>query len=45
MYKDEMKDWITIADDEDLQLAYDTALQHFDGNLKFYVDLIEIYDD
>lgn len=36
-YQDETKDWITIADDDDLHVAYDTASQHFDGNLKIYV--------
>ena len=40
-YQDEAKDWITIADDDDLQLAYETAEQHFDGHLKVFVKPVE----
>lgn len=36
-YQDETKDWITISDDDDLLLAYDTAIEHFLGHLKVYV--------
>lgn len=28
-YQDETQDWITITDDDDLQLAYETAINHF----------------
>jgi hypothetical protein len=30
-------DWITIADDDDLEVAYDTAKSDLDGQLKVYV--------
>ena len=36
-YQDESKDWITISDDDDLQLAYECSLEHFKGDLKIYV--------
>lgn len=40
-YQDESEDWITIADDDDLQLAYETAQNHFKGNLKVFVKPVE----
>ena len=30
-YQDEARDWITIADDDDLQLAYECAIAHFNS--------------
>lgn len=36
-YQDETEDWITIADDDDLIMAYETAQGHFKGNLKIFV--------
>lgn len=35
-YQDETEDWITISDDDDLLLAYETAQSHFKGSLKVY---------
>lgn len=43
-YQDEAKDWITITDDDDLQLAYDTAINHFDGHLRVFVKPFESKD-
>lgn len=40
-YQDETKDWITITDDDDLQLAYETAILHFSGHLKVFVKPID----
>ena len=40
-YQDETQDWITIADDDDLQLAYETAIANFDGHLKVYVKPVQ----
>lgn len=36
-YQDEAEDWIVIIDDDDLQLAYECAQEHFGGNMKLYV--------
>lgn len=44
-YQDETKDWITIADDDDLQVAYDTAKSDLDGQLKIYVKPAQKKDD
>lgn len=40
-YQDETQDWITIADDDDLQIAYETAIDNFDGHLKVVVKSVE----
>lgn len=40
-YQDEAQDWIVIADDDDLQMAYETAQDHFKGSLKVFVKPVE----
>lgn len=40
-YQDEDEDWITIADEDDLQMAYETAQNHFKGTLKVFVKPVE----
>lgn len=44
-YQDETKDWITITDDDDLELAYETAINHFAGNLRVFVKSIQSNND
>ena len=41
-YQDEADDWITIADDDDLQLAYECAQIHSAGSLKLYVKPMQV---
>lgn len=37
-YQDETKDWILISDDDDLQLAYETAQHYFEGHLNVFIN-------
>jgi len=44
-YQDESEDWITISDDDDIQLAIEFAMKYCQGSLRLIVKPIESSND